>query len=189
MAINGIFQDPYHYDKPVPTTEKIEVVREPYPVRWDSSPDPVRQPIPPESKGEDIIIKPPDIPFVERGIELLGKVPVLAGMETVWGAYELALGSPERKADIIEEAVGFKTYRRDPQDPMKPPERIPYSETFEGEDGNGEPWYEKPMVTLPGIDPFKFPDILGGLKGGLIYAALFIGGLYLAGKYLGRGKK
>lgn len=92
-------------------------------------------------------------------------------------SYDILFGTPKEKAKTVLNIFGGSKKQIEDVDKW----------TWKGAEKHltplGQKWEDMP-VNIPGL----VPDVLGGLKETAIIAAVAIGGLYLAGKFLG-GKK
>lgn len=116
-----------------------------------------------------------DVPEAVKDVFTKGWFPTgWAAVEDFW---RLIAGSPEEKLE------GLVPYL-----PVDEPTR---EYIIEEGTGNGADWSKEPWFTIPGVEPvkidFKFPD-LGDLGKYALLGLIGLGGLYLAGQYLGRKK-
>lgn len=124
--------------------------------------------LPAPSPGENVDVGIPEI--IGTSLE---QAPIVAQMNLAVDFWELVLGTPEQKMDVVEtilpmDETGHEIFEEKKQEILDSPDNT---------------WFKEPMATIPGVAPFKVPEIklpdLSGvgkwlLIGGLILGAILI---------------
>lgn len=122
-----------------------------------------------KNKTTDKTITEPEATIPSGITKFATEGPLLGGLNATFDLWTMLLGSPKQKTEALEDWV--------------PIDEQTYTTVTEPIIGGDEPWLDEPLVTIPGIEPFKLPEInladIGGILSGIGTGALIFGGLIL----------
>jgi len=112
------------------------------------------------------------------------KAPIQSGLDVVGDFWQMAIGTPAEKTDVIQDVFDITA--------KESGEEKPLSDVLYGEEGERPSWVDQPTLTVPYVEPIALPKIglpnLGDIGKWALIIAGGLGGIYLLGKYLGRKK-